>query len=378
MVYYSSGAIAGGNSIILKPPDLAPATSALIAKHLPQYFEKGYIQVVTGGVAETTELLAHQFDYIFFTGSTTVGKIVHQAAAKFLTPTTLELGGKSPIYLDDTADLEKSTRRIIWGKYLNAGQTCVAPDYLLCSKETEEKFLEMARKVTLEFYGDDSKATPYISRILSDRHYNRLMNFIQQGKVSLGGWGDARERYISPTILTDVNPNDPIMKEEIFGPILPIVNVKSAQEAVDFINSRDKPLALYVFTMCKKVQKMFLENTSSGGVTINDTIMHVMTENLPFGGVGGSGMGRYHGKQGFDTFTHQKGVLTRGLGMVSELMINARYPPYSDLKISFTNFAVKKRRGINFKWVKYVAVFGFGIAFTYGLQYLLSNDEDEI
>jgi aldehyde dehydrogenase (NAD(P)+) len=354
---------------------LAPQSAKVIAKHIPRYLDKACFHVVTGGVDETTELLKNRFDYIFFTGSTNVGKIVHQAAAKFLTPTTLELGGKSPVYLDDSVDMMKATRRILWGKCFNAGQTCISPDYLLCSKETEEKFLACARQIVTQFYGEDVKVTPHLSKILTERHYNRLMAFIQSSNVAIGGAGDPRERIISPTVLTGVKAEDSVMQEEIFGPILPIITVNSAQEAVDFINKREKPLALYVFSKRKNVQDLFLNGTSSGAVTINDTIMHILTEGLPFGGVGSSGMGSYHGKQGFDTFTHKKSVLVRGIGMIGEASVMARYPPYSNFKANLLSFALKKRRGISFRVVKTLLVFGLGVGFAYGLQYLCKKGE---
>lgn len=343
---------------------------------MPRYLDKDCYHVVTGGVEETTNLLKFQFDYIFFTGSTTVGKIVHQAAAKFLTPTTLELGGKSPVFLDESADIVTAARRILWGKCLNAGQTCISPDYLLCSKEVEEKFLNAARGVFSEFYGDDVKTTPHLSKIVHDRHYNRLMNFIKTSNVAIGGFGDPRTRKITPTVLTNVNPDDPVMQDEIFGPILPIITVDSPLEAINFINKREKPLALYLFTNRKDVKELFLNNTSSGALTVNDTVMHIWTENLPFGGIGASGMGAYHGKVGFDTFTHKKAVLMRSLGKITELTLFARYPPYSKSKSDFLSLATTKRRGISFRWVKVGVVFGLGVGFAYFLQYLCRNENE--
>ncbi|XP_044253452.1 aldehyde dehydrogenase, dimeric NADP-preferring-like [Tribolium madens] len=370
------GAIAGGNCAILKPSELAPESAKVIAKFLPRYLDKDCYQVVLGGIETTTEILKYKFDYIFFTGSTNVGKIIHQAAAKHLTPTTLELGGKSPVYLDESVDILTATRRIIWGKTMNAGQTCISPDYLLCSKEVEDKFLTAARTILDEFYGDDVKVSPHLSKILLDRHYNRLINFIKSSNVVIGGTGDPRTRIIAPTVLTDVKPDDPVMQEEIFGPILPIITVNSPLEAINFINKRDKPLALYVFTNRKDVKELFLNNTSSGALTINDTIMHICTENLPFGGVGCSGMGAYHGKFGFDTFTHKKSVLMRSLGKVAELTQFARYPPYSKSKSEFLSTATKKRRGISFSWLKTAFIFGLGMTFAYGLHYFCSDDDD--
>lgn len=365
------GAIAGGNCVILKPSELAPASAVTIAKYLPKYLDKNCFHVVLGGIEETTEILKHRFDYIFFTGSTNVGKIIHQAAAKFLTPITLELGGKSPVYVDDNVDLENTARRIFWGKCLNSGQTCIAPDYLLCSKETEEKFLAKAQQVIQEFYGKDPQNNEYLSKILTERHFDRLIKFIQRGHVALGGVADRKKRIITPTIITNVRPDDVIMQEEIFGPILPIVNVESPQDAVDFINKREKPLALYVFSNTKKVKDLFLNHTSSGAITINDTILHILTENLPFGGVGASGQGAYHGRDGYETFTHKKAVLTRNLGTLSEISLATRYPPYSDFKTNFATFVTRKRQEINITYLKNLLLFGFGVGFAFFMQFAI-------
>ncbi|KAJ8956619.1 hypothetical protein NQ318_013972 [Aromia moschata] len=357
------GALAAGNAVILKPSELSPATANVMAKLLPKYLDPECFQVYLGGIEETTELLKERFDYIFFTGSTMVGKIVHQAAAKHLTPTTLELGGKSPLYLDETVNMSKATRRILWGKYLNSGQTCVAPDYLLCTKPVQEKFLQEARKVIVEFYGQDPKKSPHLSRIVTERHFRRLVKFITFENVAIGGSYDETERIISPTVLINVSADDPIMKEEIFGPILPIVNVKDAGEAIDFINSKEKPLALYIFSKKKDVQKMFLTKTSAGTVCVNETITQLTTENLPFGGVGSSGMGNYHGKYGFDTFSHHKAVLVKDYSMFTDISLSLRNPPYTPMKENMINFLVKRRRGIQFRYIQYVCVFILGMGF---------------
>ncbi|KAJ8975551.1 hypothetical protein NQ317_004409 [Molorchus minor] len=258
------GALAAGNAVILKPSELSSSTADVMAKYLPKYLDPECVQVYLGGIPETTELLREKFDYIFFTGSTGVGKIVHQAAAQHLTPTTLELGGKSPLYLDETADMEIATRRIFWGKCINSGQTCIAPDYLLCSKPVQERFVAEARKVITEFYGSDPRKSPYLSKIVTERHFKRLVNFLNDGDIAIGGTYDETERIISPTVLTNVKPDDPVMKEEIFGPILPVVNVKDAEEAISFINSREKPLAMYIFSKDKNVHKCFLNQTTAG------------------------------------------------------------------------------------------------------------------
>ncbi|CAG9767456.1 unnamed protein product [Ceutorhynchus assimilis] len=364
------GALAGGNVVIMKPSELAPATNKLLAEVLTNYLDQECFQVHQGGVQETTELLKQRFDYIFFTGSSKIGHIVYQAAAKHLTPCTLELGGKCPLYIDDTVNMQKTAKRVLWGRMLNSGQTCVAPDYLLCTKQVQELFLKEAEKIINKFWGDDPTKSPYLSKIVTENHFKRLVEFIKGEQISLGGQVNSKELIIGPTILTNVNPHSPIMEEEIFGPILPILNVKDAQEAIDFINSREKPLASYVFSNNKKTQNLFLKQTSSGGVSINDTISHIMTENLPFGGVGQSGLGNYHGKYGFDTFTHKKGVLVKDFSAISEMALSLRYPPYSDQKTQIINTILKKRKSLlKFEWLISISIFLLGMGLALVLQY---------
>ncbi|KAF5285786.1 hypothetical protein FQA39_LY04247 [Lamprigera yunnana] len=311
-------AIAAGNCVILKPSELACATARIIAELLPKYLDNDCYKIVLGDATDVTELLEERFDYIFFTGSPRIGKIVHAAANKFLTPTTLELGGKSPVIIDKTADMEVAARRILWGKCMNAGQTCIAPDYIMCEKEVAKKFIEKSKSIIREWYGTEAQESPDLGRIINDNHYQRLVKLIDKEKIVIGGEFDATERYIKPTILDDVKENDSIMQDEIFGPILPIIYVESVQDAVKYINSKEKPLALYLFSTDKKTINFTLHATSSGGVTVNDTVMHAAVDNVPFGGVGNSGMGSYHGKYGFDTFVHKKTVLIRNLGSVGE------------------------------------------------------------
>ncbi|XP_066252232.1 aldehyde dehydrogenase, dimeric NADP-preferring-like [Euwallacea similis] len=363
------GALAGGNTIILKPSELVPATNKLLSDVLTNYLDQECFQIYTGGAQETTELLQERLDYIFFTGSSKIGQIVYQTAAKNLIPCTLELGGKCPLYIDNTADMYKSAKRALWGRMLNSGQTCVAPDYILCTKEVEERFLKEAEKVLKEFWGEDPSKSPSLSKIMTENHYRRLLEFMRMEHIALGGQVNAQEYVIGPTILTDVSPLSPVMEEEIFGPLLPILNVKNAQEAVDFINSREKPLALYVFSKNIRVQQLFLYKTSSGGVSINDTISHIGTEKLPFGGVGMSGLGNYHGKYGFDTFTHKKGVLVKDLSYISELTLKLRYPPYSDKKTTLISTILKKRRRVNLKYLDRLILFCLGIGLAFLLQY---------
>lgn len=282
----------------------------------------------------------------------------------------LILGGKCPIYLDDTMNMEIASRRILWGKFLNSGQTCISPDYLLCTKTVQEVFLREACKVLTEFYGSDPKGSPYLSKIVNEKQFSRLTNFIKPDQVAIGGKFNLSERMISPTILINVKPDEPVMQEEIFGPILVIMIIKDLDAAIEFINSKDKPLALYIFSNNKNVQKRILNETSAGGVTINDTATHLTTENIPFGGVGASGMGSYHGKHGFTTFSHQKGVLIKDASFVTELGMSLRYPPYSDTKTDLMNFALKKRRGISFSNIKNALIFILGILCAYIFQYL--------
>lgn len=248
-------AIAAGNCVIFKPSEISTASTKVISDLVPRYLDNECYYVYEGGVAETTELLQERFDYILFTGSTAVGKIVHAAANRYLTPVTLELGGKSPVYLDDTVDIEIVTKRILWGKCVNAGQICVSPDYLLCTKEVEGKFITTAKKVLREWYTDDVKNSPDFARIISSKHFERLTSFLtNQNNIAVGGKTDASQRFIEPTILINVTPNDPVMQEEIFGPILPILEIQNVYEAIDFINSGEKPLALYIFTANKKLK----------------------------------------------------------------------------------------------------------------------------
>lgn len=325
-----AGAIAAGNAVVIKPSEVSAATASAIAKLVPQYLDKDCYPVVCGGIPETTELLKERFDYIFYTGSTTVGKIVRDAANKFLTPTTLELGGKSPCYIDNTVDITVATKRILWGKLINLGQTCIAPDYILCSKEMQEEFLKTAKRVLKEWYGDDARESKDLCRIVAERHVERLASYLDGGKVVIGGKYNVEEKWMEPTVLVDVDEKSKVMTEEIFGPILPIINVKNHVDAIEFINKREKPLALYVFTTKKDRQEMFMRQVPCGGVTLNDTIFHVASTDLPFGGVGNSGMGAYHGKYTFDTFTHKKSCLSRSYNSFIDKVMQFRFPPYTD------------------------------------------------
>jgi len=323
------GAIAAGNCAIVKPSEVAPASSALVASRLPEYVDRECVQVVEGGVPETTELLAEQFDHIFYTGNGTVGRIVMEAAAKHLTPVTLELGGKSPCLVDRHTDLDVAARRILWGKFYNAGQTCVAPDYVLAHEAIEEPLLARMKKTLQEFFGDDPQSRPDFGRIVNARHHRRLIKLLEgSGEVVAGGVADEQDRYIAPTILRNVPADAPIMADEIFGPILPVLRVKDIDQAIAFVNARPKPLALYLFTNDRAVEESVLKRTSSGGVTVNHTLLHLAVPSLPFGGVGASGSGAYHGKASFETFSHRKAVLVKPTWLDPWFF----YPPYNDAK----------------------------------------------
>jgi acyl-CoA reductase-like NAD-dependent aldehyde dehydrogenase len=319
------GAIAAGNCAILKPSELAPATSQIVAKLIRNSFDPAYITVMEGAVEVSQALLRQKFDHIFFTGGTAIGRIVMQAAANHLTPVTLELGGKSPCIVDADIDLEVTARRIVWGKFLNAGQTCIAPDYLLVDQQIKPGLLEAIAHQVQAFFGDDPQQSPDYGRIISDRHFQRLQSLLPTEHLVLGGQTDAVGRYIAPTVVDPVSPDDPLMQEEIFGPILPVLTYERIEEAIAFVNDRPKPLALYLFSKNSRLQKQVLRETSSGNACINDTIMQVGVSGMPFGGVGDSGMGSYHGKAGFDAFSHYKSVLFKPFW----LDIPLRYAPYA-------------------------------------------------
>jgi aldehyde dehydrogenase (NAD+) len=307
------GALAAGNAVVAKPSELAPATSAVLARLLPQYLDTDAVAVVEGGIPETTALLAERFDHIFFTGNGTVGRIVMRAAAEHLTPVALELGGKSPAFVDRDADLAVVADRLARGKFLNAGQTCVAPDYVLTDPETARALEpEFARAVEALFGSRPRQSTEY-GRIVNERHFDRLSSLLDSGRTVTGGDSDRATKYIAPTVLADVDPKSPVMREEIFGPILPIVTVADIDEAIGFINDRDKPLALYVFTESDTTRDRIAAETSSGGLGFGLPLAHLTVSDLPFGGVGESGMGSYHGRYSIETFSHRKAVLEKPL-----------------------------------------------------------------
>lgn len=319
------GAIAAGNCALLKPSEVAPATAALIARWIPRYLDETAIKVVEGGIPETTEILAQRFDHIFYTGNGTVGRIVMAAAAKHLTPVTLELGGKSPCIVDRTADLDVAAKRIVWGKFFNAGQTCVAPDYVLVEASVHDALVSKLASTIRRFFGDDPQKSENYPRIVNERHHARLLLLLKSGEIVIGGEHDVTDRYIAPTVLKNVSADSPVMADEIFGPILPVLAVPNLDSAIRFVRERDKPLALYVFSSSKKNQSEVLERTSSGGAVVNHVVWHLAVPDLPFGGVGESGMGAYHGHYGFETFSHAKAVLRKPTQIDPDLL----YPPYS-------------------------------------------------
>jgi aldehyde dehydrogenase (NAD+) len=322
------GALAAGNAAVGKPSEVTANTSAALARIVPEYLDRDCIAIVEGGVPETQALLAERLDYVFYTGNGRVGRVVMEAAAKHLTPVTLELGGKSPVIVDDAANIEVAARRIAFGKFLNAGQTCIAPDYVLVARDRGDELVQQIGRAIRDFYGPDPAASPDYARIVNDAHFHRLEKLLADGTPAVGGGTRAEERYIAPTVLRDVSPDAEVMTEEIFGPILPVLSVADADEAIEFVNERDKPLALYLFSESDTVQRRVLERTSSGGACVNATMMHVTVPELPFGGVGPSGMGAYHGKAGFDVFSHRKSVLVKSTRLDPKLA----YPPYTKVK----------------------------------------------
>lgn len=308
------GALAAGNCAVVKPSELAPATSAAMARLLPRYLDGDAVAVVEGAVPETTALLAERFDHIFYTGNGSVGRIVMTAAARHLTPVTLELGGKSPVVLDPGTDLAAAARRIVTGKFLNAYQTCVAPDYVLAIGNTAHAIEPHLAEAVREAYGADPAYADEYGRIVNERHFDRVTALLGSGRTVIGGAHDRATRYLAPTVLADVTPDAPVMQEEIFGPVLPIVPVPDLDAAIAFINGRDKPLALYAFTASDATKHRLLTETSSGALTFGLPVAHLTAPGLPFGGVGESGMGRYHGEYSLDTFSHTKAVLDKPLG----------------------------------------------------------------
>jgi aldehyde dehydrogenase (NAD+) len=327
-------AIAAGNTIILKPSELTVHTSAALVRLINDHFDPAFLKVVEGGINETTALLENKFDKIFFTGSASVGKIVYQAAAKNLTPVTLELGGKSPAIIEKDANLSMAARRLVWAKFLNAGQTCIAPDYILVHQSIEKEFLEKLKQEVQN--SNFSLANKNYAQIINERNLKRLMDIIDHDKIYLGGQADKEQRTLTPTILSGVLPDDKVMEEEIFGPVLPVLSYDNLDSAIALVKSKSEPLSLYLFTESSALRKKVLNEISFGGGAVNDAVMHFSNSRLPFGGVGNSGTGSYHGKAGFDTFSHYKSILQKPTWME----LNFKYYPHTSLKLKLIKFVM--------------------------------------
>ncbi|WP_207633860.1 aldehyde dehydrogenase family protein [Paraburkholderia hospita] len=320
-----TAALAAGNTAVLKPSEIAANCAAAAARLVPRYFDPRAVAVAEGGVSETTALLAQKWDLIFFTGSPSIGKIVHQAAAENLTPCVLELGGKNPTIVHSSANLKVAARRIAYGRFLNSGHICTAPDHVLVWPEVKDEFVQRLTETIREFYGDDPQQSPDYGRVINRRNFDRLVSLLESGKVVAGGQSDPADLYIAPTVLVDVAVDSPIMQEEIFGPILPVLEVGSVEAVIEWVNSRPSPLGLYVFAEDSAVIDRILGDTRSGDAEVNDCAIHPLFPELPFGGVGDSGMGKYHGHWGFEAFTNARGVLHHS----TRVDPGVRYPPYT-------------------------------------------------
>lgn len=336
-------AIAAGNCVIVKPSEVTSVVEAVMAELIPKYLHQDCYAVFCGGADETQALLKNKFDHIFYTGSQSVARNILQAAALHLTPVTLELGGKCPCFIYGRISIIDAARRLVWAKYFNAGQSCVAPDYVLCSPEVRDALVPAMKQILLDFYGPEPQSCKDLSRIVSARHWTRLMGLLKRskGKVVLGGESDEADKYIAPTVLVEVSEDDALMQEEIFGPILPILTVESLEQGIDIINRREKALALYVFSDETSVVNKVLENANSGGFCSNDGIIHMTLPGLPFGGVGASGFGNYHGRWGFETFSHPRAVMLRGWAL--ERLNSLRYPPYTESKLSWLRWTASPK-----------------------------------
>ena len=330
------GAVAAGNTVVLKPSEYSKNTSLLLEKILSNVFDPGHVVVVNGGVDISTKLLEFKWDYIFFTGSIGVGKIIAKAAANNLTPTTLELGGKNPCIVDETASIEISAKRIVWGKFTNCGQTCIAPDFIVVNKKIKNKFIDALKKQIVEIYGNNVVDNDEYGRIISDKHMNYLVSLLEKENIIHGGKYNFDDKFFEPTLIEINNLESKIMEDEIFGPILPIIEYDDFKEVHDIIKKYSHPLALYIFTKKKEFGRKFLESYPFGGGAINDTVMHIANDRLPFGGVGQSGMGKYHGESTFNTFSHFKPYLNKPLWIDPPL----RYPPFKN-KINFLKKILK-------------------------------------
>jgi aldehyde dehydrogenase (NAD+) len=328
------GAISAGNCAMIKPSEFTPYSSELLEKIIGDIFPEEFVSVVQGGIEESQILLSQKFDMIFFTGSTKTGRIILQQAAKYITPVCLELGGKSPCIVDESANIELAAKRIIWGKFINAGQTCIAPDYIYVQRNVKDKLIKKMLECILQFFGQDPSQSADYGRIINQSNLNRLAALLSNGKIVTGGKIKSEELYFSPTIIDDIKPEDPIMQEEIFGPILPVMTYINFEEVKEHVNSNPKPLALYFFSQNRENEKRVIHEISSGSMCINETVMQFGNTYLPFGGVGNSGFGKYHGKFSFDAFSHFKSVLYKS----TIVDLPFRYPPYTKAKLSIMKF----------------------------------------
>jgi aldehyde dehydrogenase (NAD+) len=320
------GAIAAGNTVILKPSEYTSHTSALIAEMITKVFDPGHVSVIQGDASVSARLLDEDWDYIFLTGSTKTGKLVAEAASKRLIPYTLELGGKSPCIIDESAEIDLAARRVTWGKFINCGQSCIAPDYVLVHKSVKQAFIDSCKKYIVKAYGEDAKLSPDYARIINLNNFRNLCSMTEGQKILLGGETDESQLYLSPTLLDNPSLNTKVMQEEIFGPIMPVIEYENESDLDRILNSFDKPLAFYLFSTKREFMRKVIENHAFGGGVINDTMVHFANHRQPFGGVGGSGIGKYHGKYSFDTFSAHKGITWRA----NWLDITMRYPPYRD------------------------------------------------
>jgi aldehyde dehydrogenase (NAD+)/aldehyde dehydrogenase (NAD(P)+) len=353
-----AGAIAAGNTVVLKPSEISTAVSSLITELIPQYIDHDVVRVVNGAVPETTKLLELHWDHILYTGGNAVGRIVSAAAAKHLTPVSLELGGKSPVVVDPACDLKTTARRLLWGKTVNAGQTCTSPDYVLVPKDFQDKLVDALKETYDTFYPEGPAKSDSFSRLVSPRHFARVKGLLDntKGTIAIGGVADADKNYIAPTIVKDVRSDDSLMREEIFGPILPIVPVDDVDEAIEFINARDHPLALYVFSSDAAFKSKVFDNTQSGAAVANECIIHTGADGLPFGGIGQSGSGYHTGKFSFDMFTHLRASIDSPSWF--DIVVSGRFPPYNSSKerslnkVTFPSLPPRasKRPGTNVKW----------------------------
>ncbi|KAF9090035.1 Aldehyde dehydrogenase [Mortierella sp. GBA35] len=366
-----AGAIAAGCTAVIKPSEVAPHSAKVMTDLFARYLDNRAYIVINGAAHETTKLLEHKWDHIFYTGNGVVAKIIMRAAAQHLTSLTLELGGKSPAIIDEHANMTIAAKRVAFGKTFNAGQTCVAPDYVLITAKAQDKFIAELKKAFVELYSKNPQSSTDYGRIINNRHFHRLCKVLQENKsgdIVIGGQTDEKDLYIAPTVIANVDRDDKLMEDELFGPLLPMIQVADVDDAIEYINSRDEPLALYIFTNNKKFSNKIMDSTRSGAVLVNDTLMHVAEGNLPFGGTGPSGMGSYHGKKSFDTFSHERSTMIKDLNPISEAVIAVRYAPYTDNNLRLAKLVMESvprfKKSFVFKHLKWIVIaLIFGIAF---------------